>query len=262
MHVLGEIVRHGQLLGGLVHLVVAQRGEFADLLGHRAHMAHGLDHVTGARLTLRTDHRSALLNAAQRLAEVLRAAHERHVEFALVDVVDVIRGGEHLRLVDVINLNGLQNTRLGNVADTHLRHHRNRHGLLNALDHRRVAHTAYATGGADVSRNALQRHDGARAGIFGNACLLGCGHIHDHTALEHLRQVPVEFVASGFHESLPSLCFRVNTTISTRTRISRETVPIVNAGGSKTLGNTQDCCLRTCAFTLCVWHDDSSANTE
>ena len=225
-------------------------------------MAHGLDHVTGARLALRADHGRALLDATQRLAEILRAAHERHVEFTLVDVVDVVGGGEHLRLVDVVDLDGLQNACLGNVADTHLRHHRNRHGLLNALDHRRVAHTAYATGGADVGWNALQCHDGACTCVFGNACLFGRGHIHDHTALEHLCQVPVEFVASGFHESLPSLCFRVNTTISTRTRISRETVPIVNAGGGKIFGNTQDCSFQTCVFTLCVWHDDSSANTE
>ena len=56
MHILRELVRHGELLGRLIHLVVAQGDEFADLAVHRAHVTHGLDHVASAGLAFRADH--------------------------------------------------------------------------------------------------------------------------------------------------------------------------------------------------------------
>ena len=59
-----------QLLGRGVQLVVVQGLEPADLAGDRAHVAHGLDDVAGAGLALGADHRRALADAAQRLAEV------------------------------------------------------------------------------------------------------------------------------------------------------------------------------------------------
>jgi hypothetical protein len=43
--------------------------------------------------TLGANHGRALADAAQRFAEILRAAHEGHVEAGFVDVMDVI-GGE------------------------------------------------------------------------------------------------------------------------------------------------------------------------
>ena len=46
----------------------------------RAHVAHRLDDVAGAGLALGADHRRALADAPQRLAEVRRAADERHLE--------------------------------------------------------------------------------------------------------------------------------------------------------------------------------------
>ena len=107
MHVLGQIVRHGQLLGGLVDLVVAQTDELADLLVHGAHVAYGLNHVAGARLALGANHGRALGDAAQRLAQVLRAAHKRHIELVLVDVVHVVGRRKHLGFVDVIDFDGL-----------------------------------------------------------------------------------------------------------------------------------------------------------
>ena len=36
--------------------------------------------------------------------------------------------------------------------------------------------------------HALERHDGARAGVLGDLGLLGGGDVHDDAALEHLRQ--------------------------------------------------------------------------
>ena len=193
MHVTRQLDRHGQLLGGLEHLVVTQADELANLLVHRAHVTHGLDHVTGAGLALGANHRGPLGDAAQRLTHVLRTAHERHVELCLVDVIDVIGRRKHFGLVDVVDVDGLQDAGFSDVPDAHLRHDRNGDGLLNALDHGRVAHTRDAAGGTDISGDALQRHDRARAGVLGDPSLLGSRHVHDHAALEHLRQVLVQF---------------------------------------------------------------------
>ena len=117
-------------------------------------------------------------------------------------MVDVIGGGEDLGLVDVIDLDRLQNARLGDMPDAHLRHDRNRNGLLDALDHRGITHTAHTTGRADVSRDALERHDGARARVLRDARLLGRRDVHDDAALEHLGEILVQFVAVGFHGDL------------------------------------------------------------
>ena len=194
MHILGEVVRHGQLLGSLVHLIVAQGDKFANLLVHGAHVAHGLDDIASARLALGTNHGRALRNAAQRFAQVLRTAHERHVELVLVDVVHVVGGAEHFGFVDVVDFDGLQNAGFGDVADAHLRHDRDGHGLLNALDHGRVAHAGDATGRANIGRNALERHHRACARVLRDPRLLGGGDVHNHATLEHLRQILVQFV--------------------------------------------------------------------
>jgi hypothetical protein len=74
------------------------------------------------------------------------------------------------------------------VADAALGHHRDRHGLLDAGDHLGVAHPRDAAVGADVGGDALERHDRARARLLGDARLLRRGDVHDHAALEHLRE--------------------------------------------------------------------------
>ena len=80
------------------------------------------------------------------------------------------------------------------MADTHLRHDRDGHGLLNALDHGRVAHAGDATGRANIGRNALERHHRACARVLRDLSLLGGGDVHDHATLEHLRQILIQFV--------------------------------------------------------------------
>ena len=74
--------RRAQVLGRGVQLFVAQRAEPADLAVDRAHVADGLDDVAGAGLALGADHRGALGDAAQRLAQVAAAADEGHRERA------------------------------------------------------------------------------------------------------------------------------------------------------------------------------------
>ena len=61
-----------------------------------------------------------------------------------------------------------------------------------------IGHAGDAAVAADVGRHALQRHHGARARLLGDARLLGVGHVHDHAALEHLRQAALDTHGSGF----------------------------------------------------------------
>ena len=158
-------------------------------------MAYGLHHVARARLSLRANHARALRNAAQRLAQVAGPAHKRHGKLPLVYVERVVRGGEHLGLVDVVDVDGLQHLRLREVPYAALRHHGDGDGLLYAADHGGVAHAADAAGRADVRRDPLQRHHGARAGLLRYARLLGRRNVHDHAALQHLGQLAVELGA-------------------------------------------------------------------
>jgi hypothetical protein len=57
---------------------------------------NGLDHVARAGLALGADHRRALGDPPERLAQVPRAAHERDRERPLVDVVLLVGGREDL----------------------------------------------------------------------------------------------------------------------------------------------------------------------
>ena len=140
MDLADQLDRHLQLLGCLKELVVTQGNNVADLLLDLAHMANGLDHVARARLALGADHRGALGDAAQRLAQVTGTADKRDVKLGLVDVVDIVGGGENLGLIDVVDLDGLKDLRLDDVTDAALGHDRDGDGLLNALDHLGVTH--------------------------------------------------------------------------------------------------------------------------
>ena len=187
-----ELERGAELLGGGRQLVGLERRQPADLARDRAQVADRLDDVAGAGLALGADHRRALADPAQRLAEVGRAAHERHLERPLVDVVGLVGGRQHLGLVDVVDLERLEHLRLGEVADPRLRHHRDRDRLLDALDHLRVGHPRDAAVAADVGGHALERHHRAGAGVLGDLRLLGRDDVHDHAALEHLGQTGLD----------------------------------------------------------------------
>ena len=195
MDLADQLDRNLQLLGCLKELVIAQSDNVTDLLLDLAHMAHGLNDVACARLALGANHRGALGNTAQRLAQVAGTADKRDVKLGLIDVIDVIGGGENLGLVDVIDLDSLKDLRLDDVTDAALGHNRDGDGLLDALDHLGVAHARDAACGTDVGRDALESHDGAGACLLGDACLLGRGDVHDDAALEHLRELAIEFDA-------------------------------------------------------------------
>ncbi len=110
----------------------------------------------------------------------------------LLDVELVVSGREHLAFVDVVDPQGLENLALDEVADAGLGHDGDGHGVLDLLDLGRVRHARDAALGTDVGGNPLERHDGAGAGVLGNAGLGGVGDVHDHTALEHLRQTGLD----------------------------------------------------------------------
>ena len=194
-----QLDRNLQLLSCLKELIIAQSDNVTDLLLDLAHVAHGLDDVARARLALGANHRGALGNTAQRLAQIAGAADKRHVKLGLVDVINVIGGGENLGLVDVIDLDGLQDLRLDNVTDAALGHDGDGDGLLDALDHLGIAHTRDAACGTDVGRDALESHDGAGAGFFGDLRLFGGGHVHDDATLEHFCKTGLQANGALFH---------------------------------------------------------------
>ena len=147
---------------------------------------HGLDDVAGAGLALGANHAGTLRDAPQRLAQVRCAADERDGERPLVDVMCFVCGCQHLGLVDVVDIEGFEHLGLAEVADPGLGHDRDRHGRLDALDHRRVAHAGHTAVTANVGRHALERHDGDRPGVLGDLGLLGRDDIHDDAAPEHV----------------------------------------------------------------------------
>ena len=187
-----EVDRRLVLLGGGGQLRIVHHAEALDLARDAAHVADGLDDVARARLALGADHGRALGDAAQRLAEVGGAAHERDLEVPLVDVVGLVGGGQDLGLVDVVDLERLEHLRLGEVADAGLGHDRDGHRLLDAVDQQRVRHAGHAAVAADVGRHALERHHRGRPGVLGDLRLLGVDDVHDHAALEHLGQAGLD----------------------------------------------------------------------
>lgn len=171
MDVAGQVQRNLQRLGVLVHLVVPYGGELGDLPVHCPHVRHGLDDVPGAGLPLGADHGRPLADAPEGLSQIPRPADEGHLEPGLVDVVDVVGGGEDLALVDVVDVDGLEDLGLHEMADPALRHHRYGDGLLDPLYHLGVRHPGHAARGTDVRRDPLQRHDGACAA---SSAILAC----------------------------------------------------------------------------------------
>ncbi len=151
-------------------------------------MAHRLDHIAGASLAFGANHRRALADAPQRFAQIAAAAHERHLEIALIDVMLLVGWGQHFALVNIIHPQRLEDAGLDKVTDAALRHHRDADRLDNLFDQGGVAHPRHAALRPNVSRHPLQGHHRHRTRLLGNAGLLGVDHIHNHSALEHLGQ--------------------------------------------------------------------------
>ena len=169
-----------------------------------AEVADGLDDVAGAGLALGPDHARTLADAPQRLTEVGGAAHERHLERPLVDVMGLVGRGEDLGLVDVVDPERLEDLGFDEVPDPGLGHDGDGDGVLDALDHLRVGHAGHAAVGPDVGRDPLEGHDRHRTGVFGDLGLVGVDDVHDDAALEHLGQTPLDAVGAALVRWMPS----------------------------------------------------------
>ena len=207
LRLLEQLIRCAEVLRLGHQLVVGHIPELAYAVLHRAHVAHCLDDVTGAGFALGANHGGAFADAAEGLAEVAAAAYEGDREVPLIDVVPFVRGGQHFRFVDVVDPHRLEDLGLDEVADAHLRHHRDADSVHNALDHLRVGHAGDTTVGADVSRNTLEGHDGAGASLFGDLRVLRRDDVHDDAALQHLGKATLNGIGSGLdnHRTPPGV---------------------------------------------------------
>ena len=138
---------------------------------HRAQVAHGLDDVAGAGLALGADHRRALADAAQRLAEVAAAADERDLERRLSMWCSSSAGVS-------TSLSSMKSTssasRICASTKWPMRHFAIT-GIVTASWISwiivGVGHARDAAFLADVRRHALERHHRARARLLGDcAC--------------------------------------------------------------------------------------------
>ncbi|MPM69177.1 hypothetical protein SDC9_116121 [bioreactor metagenome] len=117
--------------------------------------------------------------------------------------MDIVRRGEHLALVNVIDAYGLQDLGLHEMTYAAFRHDRYRYRIRYPLDHQGIAHPRYAAGCAYVRRYPFQCHYGAGPCLLGYERLLRGRNIHYDSASECLCQIRVGFIFLVFHASTP-----------------------------------------------------------
>ena len=172
----------------LIAVIRPDRLKSCDLTGDLADVLGCLGDITRAGLALGADHRRTLIDATQGLTKIGCATDKRDPKGTFVDVIDVISWAEHLRFVNVVHTQVLQNLRFHGVANPGLRHDRNVNSIQDSLDQIRIGHAGHATLRADICWDALERHHSRCACIFSNLRLLRRDHIHNHAADEFLVQ--------------------------------------------------------------------------
>src|SRR5215217_2683736 len=178
-----ELVRRPEVLGLGHHLLVIEGTEPANAAHYGAPVPHGFDHVAGACLALGPYHGRPLTDTPQRLSEVRCTAYEGHVEDGLVYVMLLVGRGQDLRLIYVVDFEGLQDLGLHEVPDARLRHYGYGDGLLDLDDLLGVAHPRDPAVGPYISGHPLQGHDGHSPRFLGDPGLLGVDDVHDDPAL-------------------------------------------------------------------------------
>src|SRR5262249_61014291 len=136
--------------------LIAQDGQALHGTLHRAHMPHCLDDVARARFALGADHGCALTDTPQGLTQVARPTHKRHLEDELIDMMRLVRWGEHFTFINIIDPQRLQNLGLSKMPNTYFGHHGNGHSLDNFFDLGWVGHACYATLGANIGWDSVQ----------------------------------------------------------------------------------------------------------
>ena len=99
---------------------------------------------------------------------------------------------ENFGLVDIVDAQLLQDLCLREMTDAAFCHDGNidhRHDFANLFWR---GHASYSAFGADLRRDALQRHHRYRSGALGDLRLFRVGYVHDHAALEHLGEPGLE----------------------------------------------------------------------
>jgi len=145
------------LLGKNIELLLAHHARLANCALDSTLVAHGLDNIASASLTLGADESSTLRDTTESFTEVSCTADKGHFEVVLVDVELIIGRSQYLGLIDVIDTDLLDNLqeneserpsfsrgktiylRLNKVADADLGHHRDSNGINDFLDHLGVA---------------------------------------------------------------------------------------------------------------------------
>ncbi len=191
-HPLDQVQRCAEIFGFVYQLLFSEHGELLHFLHDRPDMPHGFDDVARTRLALGTNHRRAFGNAPQGFAEIARAAHKRHLEVPLIDVVLFIGRCQDFALVDIIDAEGFEDARFREMPDARFCHHGNRnrrHDLADLADRRHARHTAFFP---DIRRDALQRHHSDGAGLLGDHGLFGVDDVHNDAAFQHFRQSDFE----------------------------------------------------------------------
>ena len=99
--------------------------------------------------------------------------------------------------VDEVDLERLEDPRLGDVPDPALGHHGDRDGRLDLADLGDGGHPRDAAVPADVGGDPLERHDGAGPRLLGDLRLGGVDHVHDDAPLEHLGEADLHAEGVG-----------------------------------------------------------------
>ncbi len=134
----------------------------------------------------------------RRASPKLRAPQTNgNLEGVLVDVMGFVRRSQDFGLVDVVDAQLFENLGLCEVANTALRHDRDRHGRHDFANLFGRSHAGDATLGADLRGHALEGHDGDRPGALGDFGLLGVRDVHDDAALKHLGEAGFKAKAGG-----------------------------------------------------------------
>ena len=149
-------------------------------------------------------HSSTLAYPPQSLTQVPAPTNKRSLESVLDNMVLIIRRGQNLRLINVVDTESLKNLALNEVTYPGLGHHGDGDCSHDLLDELWVGHTCNAALDTNVCGYTLEGHDGRGTSLFSNAglggilalahdlerigegtYLLSIDNIHDHTTLQH-----------------------------------------------------------------------------
>src|SRR5690242_18550662 len=103
-------------------------------------MADGFYNIAGPGLAFGTQHSRTFTNATQCLTQIASTTDKGHREKVLVHMEALVGGSQHLRFVDTVNSNGLQDLSFYEMADAALRHHRNGDRFFNPNDKFGITH--------------------------------------------------------------------------------------------------------------------------